>query len=102
MNNQTEVNETKHAEGQSRLNDGLVLPSDAEYLANSMQFGSDMVTKYSRVCVAFKQECSDADELLKLLRLDPQIYRTDAGFINLPKVKAAIKNPDDYPMMPNV
>ena len=85
----------------SALSAGLGIPTDAEILANQMQFGADMVTKYSNVCRALKQECRDADELLKLLRLDPEIYRTEGGYINVPKVKAALANPNDYPMMPN-
>lgn len=50
----------------------------------------------------YRQECIDADELLRTLRLDPAIYRTECGYLNLPKIKAAIAHPDDYPMMPNV
>lgn len=67
------------------------------HLANAMQFGSDMVTKYSKVCQTLNQECKDADELLRLLQLDPETYRTDGGYINLPKVKAAVKYPEEYP-----
>ena len=86
----------------SALSAGLgSMPTDLEQLANAMQFGSAMVGKYVKVCRALKQEFRDADELLKLLRLDPERYRTDGGYINLPKVRAALANPDDYPMMPN-
>jgi hypothetical protein len=46
------------------------------------------------------QECHDADHLLRLLRLDPLVYRTEGGSINLPKVRAALKHPDEYPMLP--
>lgn len=87
--------------GPSRSTVGLGIPTNAEVLADQMQFGADMVTKYVNVCHALKQECRDADELLKLLRLDPERYRTEGGYINLPKVRAALANPDDYPMMPN-
>lgn len=45
------------------------------------------------------QEVSDADELLKLLNLDPAIYRTECGYVNLLKIKAALKNPNDYPTL---
>jgi hypothetical protein len=48
---------------------------------------------------AFAQEVKDADDLFRLLNLDPQMYRTDCGYINLPKVKAALKNPEDYPRL---
>lgn len=95
-------NENEASSGTSALDDGLGgMPTDAKCLADSMQFGADMVTKYSNVCRALKQECRDADELLKLLRLDPERYRTEGGYINIPKVRAALANPDDYPMMPN-
>lgn len=46
------------------------------------------------------QESDDADELLILLRLDPLIYRTDSGAINIAKVRAALANPEEYPMLP--
>lgn len=49
---------------------------------------------------AVEQERRDADELLRILRLDPDIYRTECGYINMPKVKAALANPGDYPMLP--
>ena len=89
--------------GLSALTDGLgSMPTDLEQLANAMQFGSAMVGKYVKVCHALKQECRDADELLELLRLDPERYRTEGGYINIPKVRAALANPDDYPMMPNL
>lgn len=87
----------------SALSAGLgIMPTDAEYLADAMGMVNAMVGKYVKVCRALKQECRDADELLRLLRLDPEIYRTEGGYINVPKVKAALANPDDYPMMPNV
>lgn len=94
---------TKADGAESASTAGLgIMPTCAEYLANATEFGSAMATKYVNVCHALKQECRDADELLKLLRLDPERYRTDGGYINLPKVRAALANPDDYPMMPNV
>jgi hypothetical protein len=46
---------------------------------------------------AFAQEVKDADELLRLLNLPPDSYRTDGGYINMPKVKAAVHEPWDYP-----
>jgi len=39
---------------------------------------------------------NEADELLRNLGLDPDTYRTDGGYINPLKVKAAIRNPDKY------
>ena len=46
---------------------------------------------------AFDQEIKDSDELLRLLNLPPDRYRTDGGCINLPKVRAAVREPWDYP-----
>jgi len=43
------------------------------------------------------EQANEADELLRNLGLDPERYRTEAGFINHLKVKAAIKYPDQYP-----
>lgn len=46
---------------------------------------------------AFDQEIKDSDELLRLLNLPPDRYRTDGGCINLPKVRAAVREPWNYP-----
>lgn len=70
--------------------------------AEELKAQAELPTKYANAVRALEQECHDANELLKLLRLDPEIYRTEGGYINVPKVKAALANPDDYPMMPNV
>ena len=35
--------------------------------------------------------------ILVALRLDPERYRTECGYLNVPKIVAAIKNPDMYP-----
>ena len=102
MSEQKPQTEKTPAGAASALSAGLgSIPTDAEYFANAMQFGADMVTKYSNACRRTAQECRDADELLRILRLDPKIYRTECGYINVPKVKAALANPDDYPMTPN-
>ena len=42
-------------------------------------------------------DSDEADYLLRALGLDPAQYRTDGGALNLPKIKAAIKHPKDYP-----
>lgn len=44
------------------------------------------------------QQVNEADELLRNLGLDPDTYRTDGGYINHLKVKAAILHPDEYPV----
>lgn len=40
---------------------------------------------------------SEADELLTALNLEPDTYRTDGGWLNIPKIKAAIASPENYP-----
>jgi hypothetical protein len=44
-----------------------------------------------------KQPANEADQLLTALRLDPDTYRTEGGWLNIPKIVAAIKSPEDYP-----
>lgn len=39
----------------------------------------------------------EEDLILIALRLDPERYRTECGFLNVPKIIAAIKNPSMYP-----
>ena len=39
----------------------------------------------------------EEDLILVALRLDPERYRTECGYLNVPKIIAAIKNPDMYP-----
>ena len=46
----------------------------------------------------WKQECDDADELLRLLDLEPDHCRTDGGSINLPKVKALLSEKTRSPV----
>ncbi len=48
---------------------------------------------------SFERECSDADLILRAIGLDPEIYRTEGGSLNVPKIKAAIAHPDDYPRL---
>lgn len=43
------------------------------------------------------QPDNEADELLRNLGLEPDAYRTDGGYINHLKVKAAIRYPENYP-----
>lgn len=74
-------------------------PTNEELLMQQVGFGAVMVKKYSDACKRSNQEANDADELLRLLRLDPLIYRTEGGSINMPKVQAALKYPDEYPRM---
>ncbi len=43
------------------------------------------------------QPAREEDLILAALRLDPERYRTECGYLNVPKITAAIKNPDVYP-----
>lgn len=45
---------------------------------------------------------NEADKLLTALGLDPDTYRTDGGWLNIPKIMAAIKSPQDYPHLEHV
>jgi hypothetical protein len=49
-----------------------------------------------------KKQPNEADELLTALGIDPDTYRTDGGWLNIPKIMAAIKNPQDYPHLEHV
>ena len=74
-------------------------PTAAAQLMNSVAESRAFAGKYINSNARLIQEGEDADELLRLLNLDPDLYRTECGFINLPKVKAALKYPDDYPLL---
>lgn len=54
---------------------------DAAAERNAMQRQRDDVKKL------LVRECGDADELVRLLGLDPESVRTDGGFLNLAKVR---------------
>ena len=41
----------------------------------------------------------EEDLILTALRLDPERYRTECGYLNVPKIIAAIKHPDEYPRL---
>lgn len=42
------------------------------------------------------QQQNEADELIRNLGFDPEQFRTEAGFINHMKLRAAIKHPEEY------
>jgi hypothetical protein len=43
-----------------------------------------------------RQPQSEVDELIRNLGFDPEQFRTEAGFINHMKLRAAIQHPDEY------
>ena len=55
-----------------------------------------------REALAQPVQPNEADELLTALGLDPDTYRTDGGWLNIPKIMAAIKSPQDYPHLEHV
>ena len=55
-----------------------------------------------REALAQPVQPNEADELLTALGLDPDNYRTDGGWLNIPKIMAAIKSPQDYPHLEHV
>jgi hypothetical protein len=78
------------------------LLDDAAYAA------ADEIERLQRVLQKIMARCADLldedqfnelDELLRLLNLDPDQYRTDGGSLNLPKVTAALWHPDEYPKL---
>lgn len=54
-------------------------------------------TELYTVAAPAAQPDNEADELLRNLGLEPEAYRTDGGYINHLKVKAAIRHPENYP-----
>jgi hypothetical protein len=87
----------------------------------ALKWAHDLLDCWSRGCEAedYYREISDAqaaiqealaqpvqpneaDELLMALGIDPDTYRTDGGWLNIPKIMAAIKNPQDYPHLEHV
>ena len=95
MNNE----KTNHAVTESRLNVGLGL---LVYKAQDIKTVDETLAKCQVIENVLREECRDTDELLKIIRLDPAIYRTECGYLNLPKIRAALAHPGDYPMMPDV
>lgn len=67
------------------------------------EYGGAMSDRISGVIyhmeAASKPEQSEADDLLMRLGLDPEQYRTDGGYINHMKVRAAILHPESYPRL---
>lgn len=86
--------------------DGLRYPCNQKNPAGSIDGESEPLFTHPAIepaqQAAFDQEIKDSDELLRLLNLPPDRYRTDGGCINLPKVRAAVREPWDYPTIDTV
>lgn len=50
----------------------------------------DLCHKLVTVREEFERECIDGDELLRILGLEPEQYRTDGGRLNLLRIRAAL------------
>ena len=46
---------------------------------------------------SWRKECDDADTVLRYWGFKPERFRTECGFLNLPKIRAAIQHPEFYP-----
>lgn len=57
--------------------------------------GSQCTSKCQQ-CEQPAQQPNEADELIRSLGFDPEQFRTEAGFINHMKLRAAIKHPEEY------
>lgn len=63
-------------------------------------FGHCAAAKAASSAPTAQQEPADeTDDLLLALGLPPERYRTEGGALNLPKIKAAIQHPDEYPRL---
>lgn len=71
-----------------------VLASDYDALAARLA-EADKANQLLRAELA--AAAREEDLILLALRLDPERYRTECGFLNVPKIIAAIKNPSMYP-----
>lgn len=44
-------------------------------------------------------ETCDANAVMRILGVLPEYYRTDCGYINLQKIRAAVEHPEEYPWL---
>ena len=75
-------------------------PELGKVYISGCEYGRKMANlEASLSAIAQSVQPAEADNLLTELNLDPDTYRTDGGWLNIPKIKAAIANPDDYPRL---
>ena len=91
-----------HAVGQPMPEDWLDLPDSvvaaADYDALAARLAeADKANQLLRADLA--AAAREEDLILTALRLDPERYRTECGYLNVPKIIAAIKHPDEYPRL---
>lgn len=69
----------------------LFTPQLAEKIAECEHLKKELVTVQAQA----RQECDDVDDLLENLGLKAEQFRTDFGWLNVPKIINALK--DDPP-----
>jgi hypothetical protein len=71
------------------------------HIERELRSGVEMADQFGFTAEQYRArllcESQDTDALLRLLKLDPESYRTEAGYVSMAKVRAAIKHPDEYP-----
>lgn len=74
---------------------------DVEHLTDSLHAAEERLAEADKANQLLRADLAAAgreeDLILNALRLDPARYRTECGYLNVPKIIAAIKNPDVYP-----
>lgn len=80
---------------------GIKKPQLRVYKLEDIKAVDETLAQCQVIEEVLRQEISDVDAILVMIRLDPKIYRTECGYLNLPKIKAALAHPEDYPMLPN-
>lgn len=70
--------------------DAEVLENAIVQLSASVNVRGPMTLTLQADALQWRRECEDGDELLRLLGLDPEEYRTDGGSVNMPKVRETV------------
>ena len=64
---------------------------DAARKSGETQWAENADIELKAITTAFDQECNDANDILQMLGLPFDQYRTEAGWLNIPKIGAAIR-----------
>ena len=71
--------------------------ADSESMCGLCEYIADEIRQHLAAPVQGVDASDEVDAVLVAFGLDPKTYRTDAGFLNVPKIKAAINHPNEYP-----
>jgi len=66
------------------------MPVQAEAARQAARHMEEVQNRLNLNLDLFEAECRDGDELLRLLDLEPDEYRTEGGRLNLPKIRAVL------------